>query len=242
MTLMNKFLLLLITLFCACGYPKPVNNLKVVDNNGLSSADKAMGWESLFDGKSMDLWKVYKEDGVRGWKIENDEMIALGLESQSADIVTKESYTDFELRLEWNISANGNSGIFFNVREDDGAEAVYYTGPEYQLVDDAGWGDRISDKQRSGSNYDIHPPRIDVTRPAGEWNQSRLIVDQGHVQHWLNGKKVVEYDLWTEEWQALKTAAKWKDYPAYGEYTSGRLALQDHGNQVRFRNIKVRRL
>lgn len=225
----------------SCATPKPENNLRIVENNGLSSAEKALGWESLFNGQDMEQWKVYKKEGTEGWAVKDGEMVALGLGS-SADIVTKDTYENFELSLEWNIGAEGNSGIFFNVREEAEAPAVYHTGPEYQLIDDSGFEGRIKDSQKSGANYDMHPPKYKATRPAGSWNKSRLIVDEGKVQHWLNGKKVVQYELWTPEWEELKANAKWKDVPTYGKFKSGHIALQDHGNEIRFRNIKIRRL
>ena len=239
---MLRVILLIMLISSACGYPKPENNLKVVKNNGLSSAEKSLGWKSLFNGKNITAWRVYGEEGMRGWKVENGEMVALGLATGHADIISNETFTDFELKLEWNISNQGNSGIFFNVREGDDLGAVYYTGPEYQLLDDAGLEGKLNRNQQSGANYDMHPPRLMTIRPAGEWNQSRLIVEKGHVQHWLNGKKVVEYDLWTSEWEEMKEKSKWKNFPQYGAFKSGHLALQDHGNQIRFRNIKVRRL
>jgi len=201
-----------------------------------------MGWESLFDGKTMDQWRVYQEEDLRGWEIRDDEMIALGLEEGHADIITKEIYTNFELRLEWNISQGGNSGIFFNVAEEEELGTVYQSGPEYQLADDLSLAKDYNRTRVSGANYDMHAPRLNVAKPAGQWNTTRLIVDEGHVQHWLNGKKVVAYNLWTPEWEEIKKNSKWSFYPKYGSYTSGHIALQDHGGQIRFRNVKLRRL
>lgn len=211
-------------------------------HNKIDGADKAMGWSSLFDGSSMDQWRLYKGQGTDGWQVRDEEMVALGIEGKSADIITKDTFSNFELSLEWKISKNGNSGIFFNVREGDTYDAVYHTGPEYQLLDDESYLPEIEDWQRTGANYAMHPPKINNTNPQGTYNHSRVIVDDGHVQHWLNDRLVVNYNLWTPEWDALKAQGKWKDFPSYGKYKSGHIALQDHGNEVSFRNIKIRRL
>lgn len=214
-------------------------------HNTLTDAEKAEGWELLFDGKSMDKWRLYKRDTLAGWAISNGEMQALGeagLEGLGADIITKDTFSDFELSLEWKISPAGNSGIFFNVVEDEGLKAVYESGPEYQLIDDEGFPMDLEDWQMSGANYAMHPAPDAKTKPVGEFNHSRIIVNDGHVEHWLNGDKVVEYDLWTEDWEEKVQAGKWKDVPSYGRAKSGHIALQDHGNMCWFRNLKIRRL
>lgn len=210
--------------------------------NIMSGADKALGWTSLFNGKDLSQWRIYKGDGMDGWQIKEDAMVALGIPGKSADAITIDTFSNFELSIEWKISKGGNSGIFFNVREEDSLEAVYHSGPEYQLVDDEGFSDPLEDWQMTAANYAMHPPKIKSYNPQGSYNHSRLIVDHGHVQHWLNDRLIVRYELWTPEWEALKQAGKWKDFPSYGYYKSGHIALQDHGNSISFRNIKIRRL
>ena len=231
--------LLLTFLILACSQPKPQNKLKIVKENGLSAAEKAVGWMSLFNGEDMSHWRVYKESGVRGWEVKDGKMIALG--KVRADIITRDTFSHFELSLEWNISEGGNSGIFFNVREGDQYEAVYHTGPEYQILDDSAYP-KSNKVNLCSANYDVHPPAVDVIKSAGTWNQSRLIVNKGHVEHWLNGSKTVAYDLNSDDWKARVAKSKWKSVASYAKYTSGHLALQDHGGQISFRNIKVRRL
>jgi len=216
--------------------------IRETGHNTLSGVDKAVGWTSLFDGRSMDQWRLFNGSGMDGWAIKDDAMVALGIEGKSADAITIDTFSNFELSLEWKISPGGNSGIFFNVREGEGLEAVYFTGPEYQLLDDSAYADKIKDWQRTGANYAMHPPKVDVAHPQGSYNHSRIIVDEGHVQHWLNDRLIVRYKLWTEEWEALKMDGKWKDFPSYGLYRSGHIALQDHGNEISFRKIKIRRL
>ncbi|GJM34164.1 MAG: glycosyl hydrolase [Saprospiraceae bacterium] len=214
-------------------------------DNTLTDAEKAEGWQLLFDGKSMDQWRLYGKDNLAGWAIVDGEMQALGEagpEGLGADIITKEEFENFELSLEWKISDAGNSGIFFNVVEAPEYKTVYATGPEYQLVDDIGFPSPLEDWQTSGANYAMHPPTRVASNPAGTYNLSRIRVENGHVQHWLNNEKVVEYDLWTPEWQKLRDEGKWKEFPDYGKAKKGHIALQDHGNQIWFKNVKVKRL
>jgi len=196
-------------------------------------------WQSLFNGKDMSHWRVYREDDVRGWEVENGIMIATGKEH--ADIISKEQYDDFELELEWNISSESNSGIFFNVREGADYGAVYMTGPEYQLLDDAAYEGR-SELQMSAANYDVHPPSTSVAKAAGSWNKTKLLVKGNHVEHWLNGVKTVEYKIGSDDWKDKVNKSKWKDVDSYAKYPSGHVALQDHGGVIKFRNIRIREL
>lgn len=210
--------------------------------NDLSGVEKALGWTTLFDGKSMDQWRVYNGQGMEGWEVRDGAMVALGLEGKSADAITVDTFRNFVLRLEWNISKGGNSGIFYNVREGEGLTGVYQSGPEYQLIDDDGFGYPLEDWQHTAANYAMHPPKIKAHNPQGTWNTSRIIVDEGKVQHWLNDRLIIRYELWTDEWNELREASKWKEYPSYGIFKSGHIALQDHGNEISFRNIKIRKL
>ncbi|MCD6332005.1 MAG: DUF1080 domain-containing protein [Bacteroidales bacterium] len=210
--------------------------------NKLTQKEKNEGWELLFDGHSMDKWRGYKKEKVQGWVIEEHAMKAQGLpHGQGGDIITKEVYKDFELYLEWKIGQRSNSGIFFHVVEGDQYPTVYLTGPEYQLLDDVGFpeSDPLHD---SGANYDMHPAKFGQVKTLDEWNTARIIVKGPHVEHYLNGRKVVEYDLWTDDWYKLKNGSKWKNAEGYGKYKEGHIALQDHGGTTMFRNIKIRRL
>ena len=214
-------------------------------DNTLTQEEADNGWTLLFDGQSMDMWRIFNTDTLFGWEVKNGEMVALGtagLEGLGSDIVSKEKFTNFELSLEWKVSEAGNSGVFFNVVEGEDLHAVYESGPEYQLIDDIGFPMKLEDWQKSGANYAMHPPVEVNSNPAGEWNHTRLTVNNGKVTHELNGMVVVSYELWTPEWEALKQEGKWKDVPTYGAAKSGHLALQDHGNQSWFKNIKIRRL
>jgi hypothetical protein len=210
--------------------------------NQLTPKEVKEGWQLLFDGKSMDKWRCYKLDKVQGWSMEDGAMTALGLpEGKGGDIVTKEKFQDFELSLEWKISQNSNSGIFFHVVEGDQYETVYMTGPEYQLLDDVGYP-TSQPKNNSGANYDVHPPKFGQVKTLDQWNLTKIVVKGAHIEHWLNDRKVVEYEMWTPEWLELKNKSKWKDVEGYCKYKEGFIALQDHGGSTSFRNIKIRKL
>ncbi len=239
--MLDHSLLLVIPLFIciSCANPKPQNNLKPMTENGLSAADRSVGWTSLFNGSDMDQWRVYKEDHMEGWKVENGLMKAMG--THNADIITKDTFSNFELALEWSIAEGANSGIFFNVRESPEYESVYHTGPEYQLLDDHAYP-KSNKVNVSSANYDVHAPTVDVSRPSGTWNTTRLIVNNNKVEHWLNGQKTVSYELYSDDWKQRIAKSKWKNLDSYARYQSGHLALQDHGGIIQFRNIRVRRL
>jgi hypothetical protein len=216
----------------------------MAQHNTLSPQEKANGWQLLFDGITLEGWRGFKADGVPGdWSVVDGCIVVSGTGGgESAnDLITMKQYEDFDLYLEWAISPAGNSGIFFHVLEGDHT-STYATGPEYQLIDDAGYPDKLEEWQQTGANYAMYP--ADKTRkklmPVGEFNSSRIKVGKGHVTHWLNDEIIVEYDLWTDEWHRLAKEGKWKDYPDYGMSKSGHIALQDHGSLVRFRNIKLK--
>ena len=211
--------------------------------NTLTDQERSEGWTLLFDGISMDLWRNYNENSLSGWIIEEGSLKALGLGGDlGGDIITKEQYENFELSLDWKISPGGNSGILYLVKEDTAFGAVYESGPEYQLIDDEGFPAPLEEWQKTGANYAMHNAEQKTLHPVGQWNTSRILVKNGHVEHWLNGKKVVEYQLWTDEWREKVKTGKWKDYPGYGSARQGHIALQDHGSPVWFRNIMIREL
>lgn len=217
------------------------------DLNQLTANEKKEGWKLLFTGNTTDGWRGFNLKEIpASWKVEEGCLITSGNASgsdMSGDIITNEMFEDFELSLEWKISAGGNSGIFFHVIEGP-YQAPYFTGPEYQLIDDTGFPQKLEEWQQTGANYAMH--NADKTKKklkkAGEFNASKIQVKDGHVVHWLNGEKIVEYDLWTPEWFRLSREGKWKDYPFYGLARKGHIGLQDHGSPVYFRNIKIRDL
>lgn len=211
------------------------------EDNTLSKKEKKEGWILLFDGKSTDGWHTYRNRESDAWMVAEGELRCKeeGVTKRS-DLITNEKYENFELSIDWKISPKHNSGIIYRCTEENGAP--YESGPEYQLIDDKGYPDPIKDKQYSGANYDMQAPSKDVVKPVGEWNRTRIVVKGAHVEHWLNGAKIVEYELWSPEWEKTKSQSKWRDVKPYGMAKAGHIDLQDHGGGVTFKNIKIRKL
>ncbi len=210
--------------------------------NSLTKEETKEGWELLFDGKTLDNWKTFNGGAVTGWKIIDGVLYNSGVGSDhGGDIITKKDYANFELYLEWKVDSQSNSGIFYHVQEGL-TDAIYESGPEYQLIDGKGWPTQLEASQYSGSNYGMNAPENAEVKPLGEWNTTRIIVDGPHVEHWLNDTKVVEYELWTPDWLAKKQKSKWADSQHYGAAKTGHIGLQDHGGQTMFRNIKIREI
>jgi len=204
--------------------------------NTLTPAERAAGWRLLFDGKTTTGWRGWKMDTLpSGWQVVDG---ALTRVRRAADIITTEKFKNFELSLEWKIAPNGNSGIFYRASEDD--DAIYWSAPETQVLDDAGHPDGQSRLTAAGSDYGLYPSPAGVVKPAGQWNQVRLVVNGNHVEHWLNGVKVVEYELGSPDWEARVKASKFAPHPHYGRNPEGYIGLQEHDYWVAYRNIKIR--
>jgi len=210
----------------------------------LSNEETTAGWKLLFDGKSLNGLRTYKNKTSDSWSAKDGVLHCKGSDSDKsdmrADIITINQFENFELSLDWKISPKGNSGIMYLVTE--GPEAAYMTGPEYQIADDKGFPTKLEDWQQTGASYAMNPAPDAAPNAVGEWNQTRIVVNKGHVEHWLNGKKIVEYELWSDQWKANKAKGKWKDTPGYGMSKKGHIALQDHGSEAWFKNIKIKEL
>ena len=220
-------------------------NTKPVALNTLSPEEQQAGFKLLFDGKTLNGWKEFNRDTLSGeWTIEDSLIVCNGKGGDiGADLITVEQYENFELLVDWKISPQGNSGIFYHAVEDTMYHAAYYTAPEYQLIDDLGWPDELEEWQKTAADYAMHPaPSAKKLNPVGEWNSSKIIYNKGHVEHWLNGEKVVEFEAYTPEWQKLRDSGKWKDYPDYAISKIGHIGLQDHGSKIYFKNIKIKAL
>lgn len=209
--------------------------------NQLTDAEKEAGWKLLFDGRTTRGWRGYRRDTMpnRGWKVEDGVLKKVSGE-QGGDIITEEKFGDFELAWEWRISPGGNNGIKYLVTE----ERPSAPGHEYQMIDDAKNEDaKVGPQRATASFYDVLPPAADKPlRPAGEWNQSRVLVQGNHVEHWLNGKKVLEYALGSAEVRAAIAGSKFKNAAGFGDKIRGHILLTDHHDECWFRSIKIRGL
>ena len=209
-----------------------------------SASAAADDWKVLFDGKSTDAWRGYSRDTFPTgcWVIEGDTLKTVSGGKQPCDLVTREPYRDFELELEYKLTPGGNSGVLYRVTELPG-EPSWHSGPELQILDDDKYRQN-SPKNWTGSLYDlIAAPRDKVVKPVGQWNKVRVLVRDNHVEHWLNGKKVVEYELGSDALETLIAGSKFKDMPRFAREPEGYIALQHHeGGDVWFRNVRVRRL
>ncbi len=203
-------------------------------DNTLTRAEKKAGWTLLFDGKTTNGWRAFKQAEIGpGWKVENG--VLFPDPKVAKDIVTQGDYASFELTFEWRISKGGNSGVMYHVLPV--GDAPYESGPEYQILDNARGEPPL---ERAGGLFALVAPAMDMTRPVGEFNQARLIVDHGKVQHWLNGMEVARYEIGSPAFGALVAASKFKRWPVFATGATGGIALQNHGNEVGFRNVKIR--
>jgi len=234
-----SILALTLALSAACGSPAAPTTPPMPDTqNTLSPNEITAGWRLLFDGRSTDGWRRYRSAGpISGWDVLNGELTRV---AEAGDLVTQEQFGDFELLLDWKVPPAGNSGLFFRATED--RPAIFESAPEVQILDNLGHPDGRSPLTSASANYGLHAPERDVTRPVGQWNTTRLLARGTHVEHWLNGVKVVEYELGSADWQRRVAESKFRDWPTYGKAPRGHIGLQDHGDRVAFRNIKLRPL
>lgn len=218
--------------------------------NSLSKEEMKDGTILLFDGKTTDMWRSYgKQTFPAGWVIEDGAIKCLGSgkgeAGQGGDIITKEKFGNFELTLEWKISEGGNSGIFYLAQEIEG-DPIWKSSPEMQVLDNAKHPDSkmgVDGNRQAGSLYDLIPAKPQNAKPAGEWNQVKIMVYKGTVVHYQNGAQVLEYHLWTDDWKKMCANSKFKDYTNFvNTAAEGYIGLQDHGDDVWYRNIKIKKL
>ena len=204
--------------------------------NELSKAEKSQGWRSLFDGVSLDQWRSYGEVAVNsGWGIESGCIARL---VWGGDLITKEQFANFELRLEWRISDSGNSGIF--IRGDERGDSLSQTALEMQVLDNYGHWDRHDPKHRAGAYYDMIAPDHDTSRPVGFWNRVYILARGEHVEFWLNGRQTSSFNQGDSEWKALYEQSKFAKRPRYGNLKVGHIGLQDHWDKVWYRALRIR--
>ncbi len=214
------------------------------DSAGTASASNQA--IDLFDGKTLAGWHGFNKTGeVKNWTVMDGALVCLGAakDAHGGDLVSDKQYSNFELTWDWKVDKGSNSGVMYHVIEDKKYQAPYETGPEYQVMDDIGFPEKLEDWQLAGADYAMFPANEKKKlKPVGEWNSSKIIYNNGHVEHWLNGEKIVEFDRNSEAWKKQRAEGKWKDYPDYAKVTTGHIALQDHGNKAYYKNIKIKEL
>ncbi|MFN3759982.1 MAG: DUF1080 domain-containing protein [Algoriphagus aquaeductus] len=233
-------------LLVACSPPK-TEETKTTDTT--TEAAVTEEWISLFDGQTFNGWSKYGGGEVgKAWKIENGELYLDAANKDGwqtgdgGDIVTNEEFENFHFKYEWKIALNGNSGVIFLVHESPEYQYPWQTGPEMQVLDNAGHPDAKIISHRAGDLYDLIVSSEETVKPAGEWNQAEIVINQGKLDFYLNGVNIVSTQLFTPEWEALIAKSKFKDMPGFGKYKKGKIALQDHGDVVHYRNLMIKRL
>ena len=234
--------LLSLVLLAACTAPKatPGTDTAAAPPQPAATDSGTAGWRSLIDGPSLGAaWRGYHSDSLpAGWTLANGVVTK---EGQRNDIITRDQFGDFELEFDWKLPPGGNAGVFYRATEE--YDKVYWSGPEYQLLDDAGHPDGKSRLTSAAAAYGLYPSPAGIVKPANEWNSSRIVVRGSHVEHWLNGQKVVEYDLGSPDWAAKVAASKFKDSPHYGRAAKGHIGVQgDHDGTLQLRNVRIREL
>jgi len=210
--------------------------------NTLTDAEKSEGWQLLFDGQTKNGWHSYNKKGnLDDWKVENGALV-LNSTKKDDDIVTDQEYENYHLMLDWNINEGGNSGIIFNVKESPEYDRTFKTGPEMQVLDNERHADAKIPKHRAGDLYDLIACSSETVKPAGQWNTAEIIKNKDSLTLRLNGATVVQTILFDGNWKKMIAGSKFKEWKTFGTFKKGLIALQDHGDKVMYRNIKLRKL
>ncbi len=214
-------------------------------DNELNAAEKADGWELLFDGQDIDKnWRGYKmETSPTKWEVE-DGAIFFNPNNYGTggDIISREKYSEFEFSLEWKVAAASNSGIFYHAVESDDYKFPYETAPEMQVLDNDRHADGKIKQHRAGDLYDLVKSRVENVKPVGEWNKVLIKVKGNNLEHWQNGEMVIKTTMWDDNWASLIKDSKFATWPGFGKSKIGHFALQDHGDPVWYKNIKVKKI
>ena len=232
-------------LLAACLLLSLCSTYTIAQHNTLSKKEQKNGWKLLFDGKTTTGWRNFNSNAIgAGWKVQDGTLFLdnTAPREERGDIITHDEYENYELSLEWKIDSCGNSGVMFNVVEDPKYRTPWLTGPEMQVLDNVCHPDAKIEKHRAGDLYDLIKCKQETVKPAREWNHAKIVSNKAKYEFWLNGTKVVEFTMHTPEWDAMVAASKFKSMPDFGKATKGHIALQDHGDKVWFRNIKIREI
>lgn len=221
-----------------CDFADAQSTMKKETKADAKTSDSSKDVVTLFDGKSLENFRSYKDDKVgKGWKIDDGTLMFDG-ESGGGDIMTKAQFDNFELMFDWKVSEGANSGVMYRVTTGDGAS--YFTGPEYQILDDSKHHDGKKEITSAGSLYALYKPADKKLKKVGEWNSAKIVLNGKKIEHWLNGKKVVAAELGSEDWTERVNGSKFKNWKKFGKNAKGHICFQDHGDKVWFRNIKVK--
>jgi hypothetical protein len=210
--------------------------------NTLTPTEKQDGWTLLFDGSTLSGWHSYNHSTTARWEVKNGTIHLDTSKSGQCDITTDQVFTNFDLKLDWKISKNGNSGIIFNVVEGAKYQDPYNTGPEMQVLDNKGHEDGKIYKHRAGNLYDLIPSIRESVKPVGEWNHVEIISNNGQLTTILNGVTQVKTTMWDAHWRKLIAGSKFTEWPDFGTFKSGKIDLQDHTDEVWYRNIRIKQL
>lgn len=242
-------LALILTTLGSCQRPNSSQHTATgVSMNSLTEEEKASGWELLFDGSTLNGWKRYNHDTIGPlWSVKDNAIVCASegpdkeTNASGGSLMTVRQFGNFELSLEWKLSPDGNSGVLYHVIEKPELKHDYESGPECQVLDNEAWKGKIKDAQKTGSNYDMYPaPEDTKVNPIGEWNALRIVYNNGHVEHWLNGRKIIEFQEDTPDYEERYKKSKWTKYPLWNRSKVGAISLQDHGTPVFYRNIKIK--
>jgi len=226
----NLLILLILGVFISCSGQR-------ANVQGSDKPNDATGFQSLIQDNSTAGWHTYLGGAVEGWKVKDGVLFTPG---KQGDIVTDAIYENFELSLEWKIESQGNSGVFYNVVEEPENKRMHETGPEFQIIDDVNYPQELTEQQKTGALSDVIAPNALVSKKPGEWNHTKIVVNNGAAEHWLNGKKILTYDLKSDALQAKIAESKFSTLPSYAKSLKGRIGLQDHGGPVYYRNIQIK--